>query len=87
MSPFDTQAAVKTLPAAGDAEDLAVVVVDSRPHRRELATRANLNNLREATRADSQRTMVLPTVRVPHRQEQPRFRALAEAETPVPPGR
>lgn len=57
MSSFDTHAAVKTLTAAGAAEDLAVAVVDvartaAGEHDRELATRADLDNLREATRAD-----------------------------------
>ena len=48
---FDTHAAVKTLTGAGAKEELAVAVVDiarqaSAEHDRELATRADLANLK-----------------------------------------
>ena len=54
---MDTHAAVKTLTAAGADEVLAVAVVDvarnaAADHGRELATRADLDNLRESHRAD-----------------------------------
>ncbi len=61
---FDTHTAVKTLTAAGASEEIAVAVVDvareaAAEHGRELATRADIAELRtalasqrEATRAD-----------------------------------
>ena len=57
MSPFDLLGAVKTLTAAGATEDLEVAVVGvvartrCGEHGRELSTRADLDNLREASRA------------------------------------
>lgn len=54
---MDTHAAVRTLTAAGADEALAVAVVDvaqnaAADRGRELSTRADLENLREAQRAD-----------------------------------
>ena len=57
LSSMDTRATVRMLSAAGAEEALAVAVVDvaqnaAADHGRELATRADLDHLREVQRAD-----------------------------------
>ena len=82
--PFDTHAAVKMLTGAGASEEIAVAVVDvaqgaAAEQGRELATRADIETLRETTRADIKELRAdIQTLREATRADIKELRALIE---------